>query len=45
MIRQVVFRKKAWAVHRCLNGMLGLEMTEKGETREVQKQEHAHHII
>jgi hypothetical protein len=34
--------KKAWAVHGCLNGVLGPGQTEEGETCEEQSQEHAH---
>jgi hypothetical protein len=38
-------RKKAWAIHGCLNEMLGSEQTEKGETGEEQSQEHAHNFL
>jgi hypothetical protein len=33
------FGKKAWAVHGCLNGMLGSGQTERGETGEEQSRE------
>jgi hypothetical protein len=37
--------KTVWDVYRCLNGMLGLGQTEKGEAGEGQSQEHAHYFL
>jgi hypothetical protein len=37
--------KKAWAVHRCSNGMSKLTKTEKGKTGSERSQSHAHHFL
>jgi hypothetical protein len=36
--------KKVWAVHGCLNGMIGSAQTEEGETGEEQSQEHVNQL-